>query len=218
MPVVRPLVFSFFLPPFIPKPPARYQHASTGTARAKTRISLVLTSVAACVNVQCALHENEPNDSSSERLALPSWAQLDPALSAIHPQDRIRNKINERTLHQLVGTVHALARPENDTGRASANQALHGMILVLQKDATQQAALDQLTAAQQDPQSPQFHQWLTPESYGEHFGVSLHDQQQLVQWLKDQGFTIDHIAPSRWTITFSGTAAQVEQAFHTEIE
>jgi subtilase family serine protease len=54
------------------------------------------------------------------------------------------------------------------------------------------------------------------ESYGEHFGVSLNDQQQLIQWLQDQNFTIDEAAPARWTITFSGTAGGVEYAFHTE--
>jgi subtilase family serine protease len=139
------------------------------------------------------------------------------SLEGIRPRDLIQSTINERPLRRIAGSVHPLARPENDVGRAPSNQVLHRMILVLKKDAAQQAALDQLTVVQQDPQSPQFHKWLTPENYGEHFGISLNDQQQLIQWLQNENFTIDDTAPARWTITFSGTAAQAEHAFHTEI-
>ena len=46
------------------------------------------------------------------------------------------------------------------------------MLLTLLPDATQQDALNQLLEAQHDPDSPYYHQWLTPEQYGERFGIS----------------------------------------------
>ena len=40
---------------------------------------------------------------------------------------------------------------------------------------------------------------------------------QVVAWLQSQGFTITQTARSRLWISFTGTAAQVQSAFHTEI-
>src|ERR1035438_5224169 len=90
-------------------------------------------------------------------------------------------------------------------------------ILTLKRDPSQVAAMEALAAAQTDPRSTRYHQWLTPESFGEHFGVSQHDLDQVVAWLKSGGFTIDDVTSAHWVIVFSGTAAQVNSAFHTTI-
>jgi uncharacterized repeat protein (TIGR01451 family) len=81
----------------------------------------------------------------------------------------------------------------------------------------QQAALEQLLAAQQDSSSPDYHRWLTPEQFGDRFGLSQQDIREVTAWLQSQGFAISGTARSRNSITFSGTAAQVQAAFHTEI-
>src|SRR5207247_6301615 len=39
----------------------------------------------------------------------------------------------------------------------------------------------------------------------------------VIQWLVSQGFRLNSVAPGRRIIDFSGTAHQVERAFHTEI-
>ena len=91
------------------------------------------------------------------------------------------------------------------------------MLLVLQPDPAQERALEALLAAQQDPQSPQFHQWLTPERFGKLFGVSDHDLAQVVEWLERQGFQVESPSSGRRVLLFSGTAGQVETAFHTSI-
>ena len=89
------------------------------------------------------------------------------------------------------------------------------MLLVLKPDPAQQSALDALTAAQQDPTSPLYHQWLTPEVYAEHFGASSADIEEVQSWLERNGFQVEEIAASHQALVFSGTAAQVESAFQT---
>ncbi len=91
------------------------------------------------------------------------------------------------------------------------------MVLVLQSSNEQQAALDALLEAQRNPASTHYHQWLTPEQFAEHFGTSSEDVQRIVNWLESQGMRIDEISPARRTITFSGTAAQVQSAFATSM-
>jgi len=91
------------------------------------------------------------------------------------------------------------------------------MTIRLKASASQQADLQQLLADQQNPASPSYHQWLTPEQYADRFGASTGDLQKIVNWLQSQGFTVNYIARSRTSVTFSGTAAQVQTAFHTQI-
>ncbi|MDR3676423.1 MAG: protease pro-enzyme activation domain-containing protein [Acidobacteriota bacterium] len=97
------------------------------------------------------------------------------------------------------------------------NQPMEKMVLVLRPDPAQEEALDELIRAQQDPASPFYHQWLTPEAFGERFGVSQSDLDQVAGWLEMHGMKVDEIPPSRRSIIFSGTSGQVETAFHTQM-
>src|SRR5450631_924660 len=81
----------------------------------------------------------------------------------------------------------------------------------------QEAALAQLLVEQHDPASNRFQQWLTPEQFGEQFGPAQQDIDLVVAWLEEGGFHVDEIGRGRRTLEFSGTASQVERAFHTEI-
>jgi subtilase family serine protease len=69
----------------------------------------------------------------------------------------------------------------------------------------------------QDPGSPNFHRWLTPEQFVQNFGVAPQDIDVITRWLQSHGLTVNLVYPSRMVIDFSGTAGQVRQAFHTEI-
>ncbi len=103
-------------------------------------------------------------------------------------------------------------------GHLEPSTKLESMSLVLSPSATQSAALDQLLADQQNPSSPRYHQWLTPAQFGAQFGISDSDLQVLQNWLTNQGFQVNEVAPSRNRITFSGTSGAVEAAFHTELD
>ena len=108
------------------------------------------------------------------------------------------------------------------TAKGSTNAPLAGtfamnhMQLVLKPSVERQAAMEQLIANQHNPKSPQFQKWLTPEQFGEQFGVLDSDIAAVTSWLTAQGFTVNNVYPNKTQIDFSGTAAQVSQAFHTQ--
>jgi hypothetical protein len=91
------------------------------------------------------------------------------------------------------------------------------LILVLSRSPEQQAAFEKFVAGQYDANSPDFHQWLTPDEVGTKFGPSETDIDTISRWLIGHGLSVDQVTKDRMSIRFSGTAAQVESAFHTEI-
>jgi subtilase family serine protease len=117
----------------------------------------------------------------------------------------------------LQGNVHPLARAEFDEGAVNPNTQLDRMLLLLKPSATQQAELEALLESQQDPQSPLYHQWLAPAEFGARFGASDQELAQVTTWLSAHGFNVDEIPSGRQIVVFSGTAADVFGAFHTEL-
>jgi hypothetical protein len=91
------------------------------------------------------------------------------------------------------------------------------MLLVLSPSDEQEHQLRTLLDSQQTKGSPDYHQWLTPEAFGQRFGPSPQDIQQVTGWLEQQGFSVASIAKSGRWIEFSGTAGQVQTAFHTQM-
>jgi hypothetical protein len=132
-------------------------------------------------------------------------------------QSRISAPIDESRLMTLSGNVHPLARAENDQGKAAPTLPMERITMVFQQTAAQKADLANLLAAQQNTTSPSFHQWLTPQQYGDRFGVSQADMETVAAWLQTRGFTVVESPASRNLIVFNGTATQIEAAFHTEI-
>lgn len=130
---------------------------------------------------------------------------------------RITQAIDERQLTVLKGNTHPLARPEFDRGPAPPTLPLDRMLLVLRRSPQQEAALQQLLDEQQDKSSPEYHNWLTPGEFGQKFGVADQDIQTVISWLESHGFRVEHVAKGRTVIEFSGTASQLQSAFHTEI-
>ncbi len=132
-------------------------------------------------------------------------------------QDRISAAIDARHPVVVRGSVTPLAQAKYDVGAVEAGFELGNMTLMLRPSATQQAALDELLAEQQDAASPNYHNWLTPDAYAERFGASAADLDKIGGWLRSQGFTVRYTARGRDFISFSGTASQVRAALHTEI-
>src|SRR5579885_3595749 len=102
-------------------------------------------------------------------LAGSAWAQSG-RFGTVRPERRIRRPVDNRRTVRLPGNRHALARPEFDAGAVPGEQRMERMILTLQPDAEQTAALEALLEAQHDPEAPEYQQWLTPESFAERFG------------------------------------------------
>ena len=89
--------------------------------------------------------------------------------------------------------------------------------MVFRLSPAQQSGFDKLLEEQQDPDSPNYHKWLTPEQYAARFGMSDADLAKVSAWLKSQGLTVNGFSRARTRVFFSGTAAQVENAFRTEL-
>ena len=137
-----------------------------------------------------------------------------PAPAAPHPL--ITQLVDESQLTTLHGNTHPLARPQFDLGTASASLPMKRMLLVLKRGPDQETALRKLLDDQQDKASPNYHKWLSPEQFGQQFGPTDSDMQTITAWLQSQGFEVGS-TKGRTVLEFSGTAGQVQQAFHTSI-
>jgi Pro-kumamolisin, activation domain/Abnormal spindle-like microcephaly-assoc'd, ASPM-SPD-2-Hydin len=144
-------------------------------------------------------------------------SQSAPTTNSSLAPSRIIEKIDDSKLIALRGNVHPGAVSANDRGAIAGETQLNRIVLVLQRSTEQESALEALMAEQKDPSSPNFHQWLTPEQFGQQYGISDQDLSTITAWLQSHGFTIDNVSKGRVTVEFSGTAAAVAQAFHTEI-
>jgi subtilase family serine protease len=154
--------------------------------------------------------------SSFLRPALVVAALLFPA-SLPAAQDRLMQAIETGESRAVLGNVHPRARVEFDQGRAAGSMMLHRMVLTFKPSAAQQTELEALLNEQQNPVSPYFHQWLTPEQYADRFGLSESDLAKVVGWLEARGFEVVETALSRTYVAFSGTATKVESVFGTQI-
>jgi hypothetical protein len=132
------------------------------------------------------------------------------------PQRLISAPIDESRLTTLRGNVHPLARPESDLGAASSSQPMQRMLLVLKRSPEQEAALRQLLDDQQSPASASYKKWLTPSQFGQQFGPTDADLQTITAWLQSHGFQVAS-THGRTSLEFSGSAGQVQEAFHTTI-
>jgi subtilase family serine protease len=130
---------------------------------------------------------------------------------------RIVESIDESKLVTLRGNTPPAARAQNDKGRVQADLPMTDLILVLKRSPERQAAFDKFVASQYQAGSPNFHHWLDAEQVGENFGPAQSDIDVVSNWLMSHQFSVDEVAKDRMTIRFSGTAGQVEAAFHTEI-
>jgi subtilase family serine protease len=131
--------------------------------------------------------------------------------------DRIAAAVSSNRMVEIPGSVHPRALQATDLGPLPGDTRLNGMSLRFTPSAAQQAALDQLLVDLQDPSSPRYHQWLTPQQYAAQFGLSSADLARVTAWLTSQGFSITGVAQGGSFVTFDGTVAQVQTAFATSI-
>ncbi len=135
-----------------------------------------------------------------------------------YARDRLVRPVDDTQRIVLPGNLHPLAQPGFRLAPVAQNFRMDRMMLVLTPDAAQQDALDDLLAQQQDINSPYYHQWITPERFGELFGASGGDIATVVKWLESHGMSVEEISAGRRSIVFSGNAGQVASAFHTRIQ
>jgi subtilase family serine protease len=131
--------------------------------------------------------------------------------------NRIVTTVNESDLVPLTGNTYPVAIPDFDRGPVAASLLMEHMFVVLRRSPEQEKSLEKTIAELQNPHSAKYHKWLTADELGAKFGPARGDIDTVVRWLSSHGLQVNLVHKSGLTIDVSGTAAQVGEAFHTEI-
>ena len=134
-----------------------------------------------------------------------------------HPMPTIHDAVSESKLAVLEGNTRPEATALNDRGRVSDDLQLDHMLIQLKRSPEREAALETFIDQLHDRTSANYHKWLTPGEFAEHYGVAREDVDVVKGWLEAKGFTVHGVQPTGLAIDFSGTAGTVRSAFHTEI-
>jgi subtilase family serine protease len=132
-------------------------------------------------------------------------------------QALIRERVDETRMVTLAGNTRPEALTENDLGAVSDSFPLDHMTLQLKRSPQQEQAVVQFIAELHDPQSTNFHKWLTAAEFGARYGLAESDIQTITGWLESHGFVVNSVYPNGMLVDFSGNAAQVRSAFRTSI-
>jgi hypothetical protein len=140
------------------------------------------------------------------------------AAGALGPvPSRIVARANDSDLISLAGNTHPDAVPQNDLGLANPAQQMKTMHLVLQRSAEQERALAALHEGQYDPFSADYHHWLHADEFGRTYGPSDADISAVTLWLRSHGLQVLEVSAGRVSISFTGSVARVQNAFHVEM-
>src|ERR1700683_1596762 len=103
--------------------------------------------------------------------------------------------------------------------RAKEAPSDHVMTMELEFAVRNQAQLDQLMAQIEDPHSPRYQRWVTPEEMHTRFGETRAEFDAVAAWLQSQGLTITDksFGTNEDFIRFTGTVALVDEAFQVHI-
>ncbi len=140
-----------------------------------------------------------------------------PVVSAGVARPLISQPIDERKLVTLKGNTRAEAVPANDRGLVADEYEMQHMLIQLRRPQEREKALNQFIEELNNPKSPDYHNWLTPQQFGDFFGPAKQDIDTVTGWLRSHGFIVNVIYPSGTVVDFSGTAGQVQAAFHTRM-
>ena len=96
-------------------------------------------------------------------------------------------------------------------GRLSESSRLH---LAIGLSLRNQEALTNLLKEIYNPQSPQYHQYLTVEQFTERFGPAEKDYQALIQFAQRSGLTVRNYYRNRLLLDVDGSVGDIERVFH----
>jgi hypothetical protein len=130
---------------------------------------------------------------------------------------RIMSPVDDSSRILIPYSTPSLARAAYDRGPVDATLPMDHLVLMLKSSPAQEVQMRALLDSQQIESSPNYHLWLTPDQFGQMFGPSAEDIDQVRIWLAQEGFRVAPVPHGRRWLDFSGTAAQVESAFHTQM-
>jgi len=89
------------------------------------------------------------------------------------------------------------------------------LMMQIQFKLRNRAALDKLLEEQQNPASPNYHKWLTPNEFRHRFGRTEAEQKAVASWLASEGFAVTR--RDGGAIEFNGPVASARRAFAVTI-
>lgn len=117
-----------------------------------------------------------------------------------------------RALH---GHVPAVVKQSQTLGRLPVERQLRLCIGLQMRN---QAELDALLHDLYDPASPRYHHFLTPEQFAAEFSPTPQEHAAVVAFARAHGLMVSATLPDRRMIDVSGSAANIEQAFHVTLK
>ena len=115
-------------------------------------------------------------------------------------------------------TIHGHLVPAVRNLRPGANvNSAQALDLSISLSLRNQDALAALIADQNNPHSPLYHQYLTPEQFAAQFSPSRASVKSVTAYLRSQGLVVHSVSSNRTLIDASGSVATVERAFQTNI-
>jgi subtilase family serine protease len=124
--------------------------------------------------------------------------------------------VDTRDVVALPSNVHHAANAANDLGKVDDAMPMKGMQMLLNRPPEMESAINKTIELMHDPKSPLFHDWMDPKAFEAAFKPAHEDVEAVEAWLKSEGFTVNTVVNGN-IVDFTGTAGQVEHAFHTEI-
>ena len=119
---------------------------------------------------------------------------------------------------QTVLTHHVRQATQNGTahylGNLSSAQTLR---LTITLPLRNQDELDQLIQNLYDPTSPSYHQFLTVDQFTAEFGPTQQDYNAVIDYFRANGITVVNTTPNRLNLQVTGSAANVQRAFHVNL-
>jgi subtilase family serine protease len=146
---------------------------------------------------------------------VPAVAQA-PRGGSISAKPQVTQRIDQGSMVSLPGHVIKALTPARDMGAVEDASPVR-LYLNLQRTPEQQSDLDSLLSEQQNAASPNFHKWLTPEQFGERFGVAQSDINAITIWLSSRGFDGITVAKNASVVSFKTTAGGVRDTFHAQL-
>lgn len=123
--------------------------------------------------------------------------------------------------HAILGGVYTLpghtplALGESQLLRHSDPAQTQRIIVSLQL--RDEAELDKLIEEQNDPASPNYQKFLTPDEFNKRFAPEQADVDAVTDFLKNKGLTVVEVTPNRTLVVAEGTVEQLENAFKVTI-
>ncbi len=116
--------------------------------------------------------------------------------------------------HYLSGsTPQWLSKAHNAGATSSSAQVSFGVLLGLRNKAGAEATLQAIST----PGSASYGKWLSNQAFDSTYAPTKASVSAVQSWLKSQGFTVTRTLPSGQFVEASGTAAQVEKTFGSQL-